>query len=639
MKIRCLSTLGLLSLLARRGPKPGRFRHSALALFWTLCTVFPCAAAGLAEDTPAPPVDIQAETIFRGGYIVTVDPKQPEVQALAIAQGKIIAVGDEKTVMQRRGTGTKVIDLQGKTLMPGFVEPHTHMMQTALDIYMVENLSSFKVPMNPGTIPQIQEDLKKALKKVPVGGWLIAFGVDPSRANPFMASLDATTLDAVSTKVPIFVLNQSGHIAYVNHRAIELAGITPNTPNPKGGVYERVGGGETGELTGVLQEGPAYRAFQEKIKIPTDGGVWLEALRQTYKSVAEAGVTTATEMTLGAVTGSISQELDLLEGMGAELETPLRIRAYVFADVITPEQPLKIKPSHGKNDLFKVIGIKFIADGSTQGLTAALKEPYLYPPNTPNRGTLNYTDPATLFNAAKDYLDLGWQLAIHSNGDRTTDQVLWVYSQLNRESASTGYPGPAELRCRIEHLTVTEEDQLEQIKSLGLTPSMTIGHVYFWGYAFGATKEESGHEPILGSPRAQRIDPSASLRKLGIRFSFNSDSPITPVAPLRYISTAVTRLTQGGQGQGTVKLFREGKDDQRISVDDAIRAVTIDAAYQLFLDDKIGSLEVGKLADLVILDQNPRAPDMKPEDIMNIKVLSTYLSGVEKYRALTTSAH
>lgn len=643
MKIRCLSTLGLLSLLARRGPKPGRFRHSALALFWTLCTVFPCAAAGLAEDTPAPPVDIQAETIFRGGSIVTVDPKQPEVQALAIAQGKIIAVGDEKTVMQRRGTGTKVIDLQGKTLMPGFVEPHTHMMQTALDIYMVKNLSSFEVPMNPGTIPQIQKALKEALKKVPCGGWLVAFGVDPSRATPFMASLDATTLDAVSTEVPIFVLNQSGHIAYVNHRAIDLAGITSDTPNPIGGVYGRVDGGTTGELNGVLQEGPAFLAFQKKIKTPTDSGVWLEALRQTYQSVAKAGVTTATEMTLGAVTGSISQELDLLEGMGAELETPLRIRAYVFADVITPEKPLEIKPSYGKNDLFKVIGVKFIADGSTQGLTAALKEPYLYLPNkpnkpsTPNKGTLNYTDPAILFNAAKHYLDLGWQLAIHSNGDRTTDQVLWVYSQLNRASARTGYPGPAELRCRIEHLTVTEENQLEQIKSLGLTPSMTIGHVYFWGYAFGATKEESGHEPILGSPRAQRIDPSASLRKRGIRFSFNSDSPITPVAPLRYISTAVTRLTKGGEGQDTVKLFREGEDDQRISVDDAIRAVTIDAAYQLFLDDKIGSLEVGKLADLVILDKNPRTT--KPEDIMEIEVLSTYLSGVEKYRAHTTSVH
>jgi predicted amidohydrolase YtcJ len=509
---------------------------------------------------------------------------------------------------------------------------------------MMKNLSSFKVPMNPGTIRQIRKDLKEALKKVPVGGWLTAFGVDPSRATPFMASLDAKELDKVQYPVPIkdqipmFVLNQSGHIAYVNHRAIDLAGITPNTPNPDGGVYERVGGGQTGELNGVLQEGPAYLAFQKKIKTPTDG-VWLEALRQTYKSVAEAGVTTATEMTLGAVTGSISRELALLETMGAELETQIRIRAYVFADVITPQQPLEINPNHGKNDLFKVIGVKFIADGSTQGLTAALKEPYRYQPvtpNPPNRGTLNYTDPDILFNAAKQYLDLGWQLAIHSNGDRTTEQVLGVYSQL---SARTGHPSPAELRCRIEHLTVTEEDQLEQIKSLGLTPSMTIGHVYFWGYGFGATKEESHHEPILGSPRAQRIDPAASLLKRGIRFSFNSDSPITPVAPLRYISTAVTRLTQGGKGQKTVELFSEGKDDQRISVDDAIRAVTIDAAYQLFLDDKIGSLEVGKQADLVMLEQNPRAPDMKPEDIMNIKVFSTYLSGVEKYRAPTTPAH
>jgi predicted amidohydrolase YtcJ len=660
MKIRCLSTLGLLSLLARRNLKPGRFRHSALALFGTLCAVFPCAAVGLAEDTPAPSVDIQAETIFHKGHIVTVDPKQPEVEALAIAQGKIIAVGDEETVMQRRGAGTKVIDLLGKTLMPGFVEPHTHVIGTAFNINtdLMKNLSSFTVPMHPGTIEQIQKKLKLALRGVPEGGWLLASGIDPSRSTPFMASLDAKTLDAVSTEVPIFVVNQSGHIAYVNSKAIEAAGIGGKTENPEGGRYGRnpencIPGPSTScPLTGVLYESPAYRVFQKKFDTPDFEKSLQEkmpsALAKTYRQFAAAGVTTATDLAVGSVTGSIDQELGWLKTAAKDQKTPLRIRAYLDWNLLSKDQKDKGEvPAAAKCDedkeckelMLRVIGVKFFADGSTQGLTAALKTPYDYQTKTNgnNRGELNYPDDTEektgekrLFEEAKPFLDQDWQLAIHANGDRATEQVLNVYDRLKTEARDAQHD-PATLRCRIEHLTVTEEDQLKRIQELGLTPSMTMAHPYFWGYAFGATQGESGPKPILGSPRAERIDPAASLLKLGVRFSFNSDSPVSPVAPLRYISTAVTRrwqdrpLPNGGMQQGKVL-----GEEQRIPVDAAIRAVTLDAAYQLFLDKYVGSLEVGKLADLVILDKNPRTT--RPEEgIMDIRVCSTYLSGVKKY--------
>jgi predicted amidohydrolase YtcJ len=653
--------MNVVTKLARRDPKRGRFLHSALALFGTLCTVFPCAAAGLAEDTPAPPVDIQAETIFHGGHIVTVDPKQPEVEALAIAQGKIIAVGDEKTVMQRRGAGTKIIDLEGKTLMPGFVEPHTHVIQTAFDIgtHLMTNLSSFTVPMHPATIKQIQTKLKLALLGVPKGGWLLAWGVDPSRSTPFMASLDAKTLDAVSTKVPIFVLNQSGHIAYVNSKAMKAAGMGSETANPQGGRYGRnpenciPGPSKPCPLTGVLYESPAYRKVQKQFYTPSLKKALAEkmptALAETYGQFAEAGVTTATDLGIGTVTGSIDLELGWLKAMAKDQKTPLRIRAYLDWNLLLKDQQDKGEvPAAAKCDddkeckelmlMLRVIGIKFYADGSTQGLTAALKTPYDYQTKTngDNRGELNYLDDTDktgeqrLFEEARPYLDQGWQLAIHSNGDRSTEQVLNVYEQLKKEARDAQHD-PATLRCRIEHLTVTEEDQLKRIQELGLTPSMTMGHPYFWGYAFGATQGESGPKPILGSPRAERMDPAASLLKLGIRFSFNSDSPISPVAPLRYISTAVTRRWQDRpMPNGEMQLGKVLGEEQQIPVDAAIRAVTLDAAYQLFLDKYVGSLEVGKLADLVILDKNPRTTP--PEGIMNISVCSTYLSGVKKYR-------
>jgi predicted amidohydrolase YtcJ len=194
---------------------------------------------------------------------------------------------------------------------------------------------------------------------------------------------------------------------------------------------------------------------------------------------------------------------------------------------------------------------------------------------------------------------------------------------------------------RIEHLTVTNEGQVDRIRKLGLTPSMTIGHVYYWAYAFGtnvdSTEGKPGHKAILGSARAQRIDPARSLNDKRVRFSFNSDSPVTPVLPLRYIATAVTRQEQKRAGQTSCQPSGNppcvlGKE-QQITIDEAIRAVTLDAAYQLFMDDEVGSLRFGKWADFVILDKNPRTMTNNPSDIMGIKVLATYVEGVQRYSA------
>jgi predicted amidohydrolase YtcJ len=613
-------------------------KHFALALVWALCIVFPCAAAGLAEDAPAPPDGGYARTIFVNGAIVTVDPAQPEVQALAVAaDGSILAVGAETVVRKYELKGTtEVVDLNKKTLMPGFVEPHTHAFMTAFNANnpIMVNLSSFE--RKPMTVPAIVKKLQDALKQEPIkgltakGGWLLAFGVDPARTDPFMEGLNAKKLDEVSKTVPIFVLNQSGHLAYVNTTAIELADIRADD-QPAGGVYVTKVNELTHklELTGELEEAPAYKPFQA-LAANSASGVWFdkrkqkEALIETYKQFAEAGVTTATEMSLGLVTGKVQYEYGLLEEMAAE--TPLvRIRAYVSALATSPEK-LAMEPNKG-DDLFKVIGIKFVADGSTQGLSAALEKPYDYPATTKNEGTLNYPipEPGTdgqLFGEARRYAKRGWQLSIHSNGDRATNQVLAVYEKLLGDNPDQDARDKfAARRFRIEHLTVTEDSQLDRINALGLTPSMTNGHVYFWGYALGDPETK-----IIGWERTQRIDPAKSLLKRKVPFSFNSDAPITPVAPLRYISTAVTRLWQNPPTEPL-----PDDDNQGIDVDAAIKAVTLDAAYQLFLDKEIGSLNAGKRADLVILEKNPRTTT--PKDIMDIRVLATYLGGSQRYGA------
>jgi predicted amidohydrolase YtcJ len=625
-------------------PRPTTLPRSALAFSWWLCFAVLCAATGLAAKTAAPPAGGYARTIFVNGTVIPVVPQTSGARALAVAaDGTILAVGDEASVRKYELKGTtEVVNLNNKTLMPGFVEPHTHAIMTAFNANnpIMLNLSSFA--KEQPTLEVIEDELTKAMARSPFkeaiaqGGWLLAFGVDPARTKPFMASLNATELDKVSKDVPIFVLNQSGHLAYVNNRAIDLAGIR-NEPNPPGGVYVRKDGQKDQPLTGELEEAPAYMPFMAKIK---DAEPWksfnepmqLSALRTTYDQFAAAGVTTASEMSLGLVTGSVPNEYRLLRILAGD--TPMvRIRAYVSALATTPAD-LKMTPNEG-NDLLKVIGVKFVADGSTQGLSAALETAYDYPAQTTNQGTLNYpmvkcglnapltckaSDP--LFDQAKHYMDAGWQLAIHSNGDRSTAQVLDLYeSLLGTSPDQKARDAFRARRFRIEHLTVADDSQVERIRVLGITPSMTNGHVYFWGYAFGDPTTK-----ILGWERTEQIDPARSLLARGVKFSFNSDSPITPAAPLRYISTAVSRDWQ----QPPTTPLPAGKS-QGISVDAAIRAVTLDAAYQLLLDKEIGSLEPRKQADLVILEKDPRTTTAA--NIMNIRVLATYLAGKQRYRA------
>jgi predicted amidohydrolase YtcJ len=538
-----------------------------------------------------------ADTIFYGGPIVTVNAKNEEVEALAIKGGKIVSVGSKAAVTKEwQDSSTKIVNLQGKTLMPGLIDPHIHTILTAMSEYVWLDLSNFTT--NYDTVETLSKKLKSHLKTLPKGQWLVGFGVDPSRTKPFMTELTADILDKVSTEVPIFILNQSGHIAYVNHKAFQIAGVTDATANPPGGgIYQK---NAQGKLTGVLIEGPSYAAFLEKMPPPSDADV-MKAVQKAAKMIASRGVTTTTEITVGAMMG-VENEVKLLKAATATKDWPLRLRGYLYGPAV-PKGFTAIKPNDG-DDRLRFIGIKFVSDGSTQGLTAALNEAYAYPIGTKERGNLDYKDD-DIFSLIKPFYDQGWQLSIHANGDRAIEQTLNNYAKL-----LAGNTKPESRRLRIEHFTINTPEQVKKAIKLGVVPGFTVGHVDYWGEAF--------HNHIVGPERASRIAPSASFKKEGARFTYHSDSPISPVGPLRYISEGVDRLWQ--------KPPREVLGpNERITVDDAIRAVTINAAYQLMSDDKIGSLEVGKQADMVILDQNPRKS--APEKIASIKVRETWIDG------------
>jgi predicted amidohydrolase YtcJ len=540
-----------------------------------------------------------ADTIFYGGDIVTMNKSQPAAEAVAIQDGKIIQVGSLAKLKAVQGKDTKLVNLNGQTLMPGFVEPHVHIFGTAFSEELWQNMSNFEMPHD--TLDSLVTKLTANSKNVKDGEWITAFGVDPSRTDPFMAELTADILDKVSTTKPIFVMNQSMHIAYVNHKALEMAGITDSTPDPKGG---RLLKDSKGRLTGVVYEVPAFYLFLKKMPVPNQNLIE-QALAKVGQKMVRKGVTTSAEISLGAYLG-IDKENALLNDMTHSGKLPVRVRGYMYSNAY-PLTNNSYKPGQG-DDVYKLIGVKIVSDGSDQGLTGAMTKPYNYPAGTTNTGSLNFTD-QELYDLAKPRFDEGWQISVHSNGDRAIEQTLNVFQKL------VAKPSDAKSRLRIEHFTVPTEAQIAKAAKLGVVPGFTIGHTDYWGEAF--------HDHLLGPERANRIDPSASLIKNGMHFAYHSDSPVSPIHPLKYASEGASRLWQ-------VAPQKVLNAKEKVSINDALKAVTIDAAYQLKMDDKVGSIEAGKYADFAIVNKNPMKTDAYK--IRDIEVNETWVNGKQVFK-------
>lgn len=534
-----------------------------------------------------------ADAIFHGGPILTVEPPL-QVEALAIADGRILRVGALESVRELQGPSTEMVDLQGRTLMPGFVEPHLHLNVTANQNTSVW-VGSYEVAKQPKV--EVLAKLFAAVQQLQPGEWLYATGFDPSRCDPLFATLTLADLNALAPDNPVFVLNDSGHIGYVNQAAFDAAGITDDTPNPTGGEYVR---DADGHLTGQVNEPPSYGAFFAKMPPPTLPDL-TAAFAQAQTEFSNAGITTVGDMNTGLSYG-LATEISILRSLAST--APVRVRAYPAFLALRPGQPLPVQPQEG-DDKLRFLGIKFTTDGSTQGFTAALHEPYL---GTADLGNLDFPSTPQLIDLARPFFQQGWQLSCHANGDRAIDQVLELYASL----LAGGRPG-ADRRLRIEHFTVTSEAQVQAVRDLGLTPSMTIGHTYYWGQVFD--------QGILGPVQASRLDPAASLKARGVPFSFHSDCPVSPAYPLRYLENSVTRVPQSNPPDVL-------GPDQRITIDVALRAVTLDAAWQVFMDDQVGSLAPGKYADLLVLGQNPRAID--PSGLAEIPIHDVYLAGVRQ---------
>ncbi|PCE66754.1 amidohydrolase [Sediminicola luteus] len=536
-------------------------------------------------------------TLFHGGTIMTVDTDFSEVEAVAIQGKKIVATGSLEAVESSVGKEVTKIDLQGKTMLPGFVDPHAHIMTFAPVFLATENVGMTEF----ANTEKVLAHLKKMASEKPKGEWIVASRWDPA-VQDGVEALTFKELDAISTEHPIFILNASGHLAYVNSKAYEVAGIPADVENPEGAEFVR---DESGKLNGVIKNNVAF--MQIYGQIPAVANLdFSEAIVKLLNSFNSFGITTTSEFSLGATMQS-AEEAQVLFETSKRDDFSARIRAYPFYTINDKWTEAGTKMYDG-NALAKIVGFKLIADGSNQGFTGLQRDGYFDPHQHGNSG-VEYMSVSELMRIAEQRTKEGWQLTIHGNGDKAIDNILTVIDSL----AKKGYD-VASLRPRIEHCSILHDEQIEKMKALGVSASFLIGHVNYWGTHM--------RDKVFGPEKVQLLDRCAAVEKAGINYTVQSDFAVTDPNILQMIETTVTRTT-----------YKEPDyvlaPQEKVSVESAIRAVTSSAAWQLMSEDEFGSIEKGKFADLVILEKDPRKVD--PHQISEIQVLETWMDGRKVY--------
>ncbi len=547
--------------------------------------------------------------IFHGGDILTMSEDMDQMpEAVFVEDGKIISVGSKESILKLKNTDTQLIDLQGKALLPGFIDIHTHPDLTAYFNSFLD-LSGF----TNKTPEDVWSKLEAAVKKAEKGEWILARGFDPMLINGLKApTLDY--LDSIAPDKPIFIIAQSIHSAWANSIALKEIGITPSSPDPvPGSYYEK---DENGELTGFIAEVEAIKPFSKATLKVIDIKKDIVSVLDNYP---QNGITSISTMGLFGKDGksllmfehlSTNHQKFLhkfLEFIGMLPEKKPTVRH--FAYLLDEAQELLPETVNNGDDFFKIMGIKLWYDGSPYTGSMYLKEPYLdselmqkglkIPINYSGKSILT---PDELYDKVKRFHNLGWQVAVHSQGDKASEEVIGAFKKALAESPKRDH------RHRLEHLLLFSKPQLNTAKDLNMTLSFHINHLYYYGKAL--------REDIIGKERAERILRINSAKNAGLVYSLHADLPMYPIEPLSLLQTAVTRTNKEGELIG---------QNEAISVLDGLKSLTIYAAWQLHMDDKIGSIEKGKYADLVILDKNPLK--VSPDKLRNISVVKTFVNG------------
>ena len=526
---------------------------------------------------------IYADLILKNSKIISLDTQESIYQAVAVKFGRIIAVGNNDDIDRYAGRETKIVDLLGKTVVPGFIDSHGHFINEGSSKKIFVDLSE---EAGIHSISDIQKILREKADQTPIGEWIFGYQEDDSKLeekrHPYR-----TELDEISTNHPILITTVGGHFWMANSKAFELSNITKDSPDPEGGKFDR--DPESGELIGGLHEAAYYILRPEGPPQPTRKQSYLGA-KQILSECSSVGLTCVYDL-VGR--SEIRAAIDLKNNG----ELPIRIRMDITIDLLDELDKLGIYRGLGDNWV-RICGIKFFFDGAVSARTAAVSEPYLDKPDF--FGVMSTTKEIASELLTKAYKK-GFRISAHANGDRAIMLYLDILEDLQKK-----YPR-RDARNRDIHCSVINEKLVKRIKELKVLPTIFGAYPYYHGDKL---------IPSFGAERLENMFAARSFIDAGIMVAAHSDHPCSPFPPLMAIHALVNRKTKAGKSIGK---------SQKITVLEALKLYTINAAYHSFDENFLGSIELNKLADFTVLEEDILS--VPPERIKDIPVFMTIVDG------------
>lgn len=545
-----------------------------------------CLAAAVPTITTAQDV---ADRIYEGGPILTITDDRPKTEAVATKDGRILAVGDLVDVMKFQGPQTEVIDLDGRTMLPGFVDSHGHVVMGGLQALSANLLAApdgdvTDIPSLIETLGDWAVDNAEIVERVNL---IVGFGYDQSQLTE-LRHPTRDDLDKVSTDIPVVIVHQSGHFGSFNSAALAATGISAESIAPPGGVIRF---DDTGEPNGVMEENAFFLPLG--ILLGGLGQAGLEAFAIAGPELwSSFGYTTVQE---GRATGAA---LEAVRSVAANRGYDVDV--VIYPDVLVDRQVIADNVSLEYENRVRVGGAKLTIDGSPQGFTAWRDRPYFRPVGDYPPGYVGYA--AASNEQVIDAIDWAFendiQILTHSNGEAASDLLLAAID------AAVEKHGVADRRPVLIHGQFLREDQVDGLQRLGVFPSIFPMHTFYWG--------DWHRDFTVGPVNAENISPTGWVRQRGMMFGSHHDAPVAFPDSMRVLDATVTRRTRSGDILGP---------HQRVDVMTALKAMTIWPAFQHFEEDQKGTIEVGKLADFVILSDDPTAID--PENLDTLEVLRT----------------
>jgi predicted amidohydrolase YtcJ len=528
---------------------------------------------------------MHADLVFLNGQVITMNGGRPKAKAVVVVRDRIALVGDDDAARDAIGSQTQVIDLGGRPLLPGFNDAHCHIVSYGLSRLWL----NCRAEVIKG-LDELLAKVKEAAGKLEPGQWIRGRGYEDTRLPPRYA-ITRHDIDRVAPNHPVYLQRVCGHVIVVNSLALELAGITRETPDPPGGEIER---DEDGEPTGVLRE-TAREPVRDVLPLPTQKELEAAIVRaaQDYLS---AGITSVQNA------GTQAPDFKAFQSLHSRGELPLRVYLMVATEVIDHLVEAGLRTGFG-DDRLKIGPLKIFMDGGIGACTAAMREPYAKNPE--NWGIL-WMEQDELNDLVERAHVAGYQIGTHAIGDRAIEMVLDAYERvLTRWSR-------ADHRYRIEHCGSPFGELMDRIVKLDVLPVPQPIFLHEGGDPYVSN---------LGEERAHQLYPLRSFLDAGLPISGSSDSPVSSFSPLKGIQTAVTRRTWDGKVLGA---------GQEISLEEALRMYTLNGAYASFEEGSKGSIQVGKLADLVVLERDPF--HVPPDELSEIGVDMTLVGGEILYQ-------